>query len=209
MLLNGVLSRHYPIKSHFSRAFLKILHTAKQQQHIDGLVQERRNSSALAMELHLSCINPSISNLKLTKDPSIVSILERFCYIWIPLYFKAMSSLTDRGFWVLFHLGMNQMQLQYLCYMVLKIYMQSDLIMSWSFFFKIQNIPCSMPWSFCARAIYFIPCEIVNTCTMLAGVAGHQNFIVFEVELSTLLLFFLGLISATCIVWVFREYIKS
>ena len=28
--------------------------------HIDGLVQERRNSSALAMELHLSCTNPSI-----------------------------------------------------------------------------------------------------------------------------------------------------
>ena len=28
--------------------------------HLDGLVQERRNSSALAMELCLSCINPSI-----------------------------------------------------------------------------------------------------------------------------------------------------
>ena len=28
--------------------------------HIDGLVQERRNSIALAMELRLSCINPSI-----------------------------------------------------------------------------------------------------------------------------------------------------
>ena len=31
--------------------------------HIDGLVQERHNSSALAMELCLSCINPSISSL--------------------------------------------------------------------------------------------------------------------------------------------------
>ena len=29
---------------------------------IDGLVQERRNSSVLAMELHLSCTNPSIYN---------------------------------------------------------------------------------------------------------------------------------------------------
>ena len=28
--------------------------------HFDGLVQERRNSSALAMELRLSCTNPSI-----------------------------------------------------------------------------------------------------------------------------------------------------
>ena len=28
-------------------------------QHIDGLVQERCNSSALALELRLSCTNPS------------------------------------------------------------------------------------------------------------------------------------------------------
>ena len=31
-------------------------------KHIDGLVQERRNSNVLAMELRLSCINPSISD---------------------------------------------------------------------------------------------------------------------------------------------------
>ena len=31
----------------------------------DGLVQERRNSSALAMELRLSCTNPSIYNIHL------------------------------------------------------------------------------------------------------------------------------------------------
>ena len=30
------------------------------RKHIDGLVQERRNSSALAMELRLSCTSPSI-----------------------------------------------------------------------------------------------------------------------------------------------------
>ena len=29
---------------------------------IDGLVQERRNSSAMAMELRLSCINPLVSS---------------------------------------------------------------------------------------------------------------------------------------------------
>ena len=29
--------------------------------HFHGLVQERRNSIANALELHLSCINPSIS----------------------------------------------------------------------------------------------------------------------------------------------------
>ena len=30
--------------------------------HFDGFVQERRNSIALAMELRLSCTNPSISS---------------------------------------------------------------------------------------------------------------------------------------------------
>ena len=34
-----------------------VLHTSS---YIHGLVRERRNSSALAMELHLSCTNPSI-----------------------------------------------------------------------------------------------------------------------------------------------------
>ena len=33
-------------------------HSPQQQVDIDGLVQERRNSSALAMELRLSCTNP-------------------------------------------------------------------------------------------------------------------------------------------------------
>ena len=32
----------------------------KHYSHIDGLVQDGRNSSALAMELCLSCTNPSI-----------------------------------------------------------------------------------------------------------------------------------------------------
>ena len=30
------------------------------KEHIDGLMQDRRNLSALTMELHISCINPSI-----------------------------------------------------------------------------------------------------------------------------------------------------
>ena len=36
------------------------LDTVLQNANIDGLVQERRNSSALAMELRRSCINQSI-----------------------------------------------------------------------------------------------------------------------------------------------------
>ena len=34
--------------------------TQGQTPHFDGLVQERRNSSVLAMELRLSCTNQSI-----------------------------------------------------------------------------------------------------------------------------------------------------
>ena len=41
--------------------------------HIDGLVQERRNSSALAMELRLSCTNPSICYSSISWDTGLVS----------------------------------------------------------------------------------------------------------------------------------------
>ena len=43
-------------KQEIQRLFAKL-------QHIDGLVQERCNSSSLAMELHLSWTNPSISTI--------------------------------------------------------------------------------------------------------------------------------------------------
>ena len=49
---------------HSKRAYLwwadKPPHYTREELYIDGLVQERRNSSALAMELRLSCTNPSI-----------------------------------------------------------------------------------------------------------------------------------------------------
>ena len=35
-----------------------------QTVYIDGLVKERRNSSAFAMELRLSCTNPSIDKIR-------------------------------------------------------------------------------------------------------------------------------------------------
>ena len=41
---------------------------------IDGLVQERRNSSALAMELRLSCTNPADGN------ETALSLLSYHCY---------------------------------------------------------------------------------------------------------------------------------
>ena len=36
--------------------------------YIDGLVQERHNSSVLAMELRLSCANPSICDILCTEE---------------------------------------------------------------------------------------------------------------------------------------------
>ena len=37
--------------------------------HLDGLMQERRNSIANALELRLSCTNPSIESLSAKDDP--------------------------------------------------------------------------------------------------------------------------------------------
>ena len=51
------------------------------QQHIDGLVQERRNSGALAMELRLSCTNPSTYFLQWVMIHHLISGL---CIQWKP-----------------------------------------------------------------------------------------------------------------------------
>ena len=55
----GYGSKHTPKSSESKRTIhvcaLKIIFS-----YIDGLMQERRNSSALAMELRLSCVNPLI-----------------------------------------------------------------------------------------------------------------------------------------------------
>ena len=55
--------------------------------HIDGLMQEKHNSSALAMELRLSCINPSI----LRNALYYVSV----CVQCITIYW--MMTVTCRG----------------------------------------------------------------------------------------------------------------
>ena len=48
--------------------------------HIDVLVQERRNSSALAMELRLSCTNPLIYNIFFPKNIACLSIHPAACW---------------------------------------------------------------------------------------------------------------------------------
>ena len=43
--------------------------------HVDGLVQERRNSSVLAVELHLSCTNPLIWKIDCLLTNDLVKLL--------------------------------------------------------------------------------------------------------------------------------------
>ena len=54
--------------------------------HIDGLVQERRNSSASAMELYLSCTNPSICLTTTVPHMSLPGNLDKasYCHSWSP-----------------------------------------------------------------------------------------------------------------------------
>ena len=42
----------------FGTGYATLLYLEFDMGNINGLMQERRNSSALAMELHLSCTNP-------------------------------------------------------------------------------------------------------------------------------------------------------
>ena len=55
--------------------------------YIDGLMQEIRNSSALAMELRLSCINPSILAFYMghRKGSGITEQHYETCVKWTPL----------------------------------------------------------------------------------------------------------------------------
>ena len=53
---------------------------------IDKLVQERRKSSALTMELHLSCTNPSVSWHSMETPSELLSLWgESISHQWIPL----------------------------------------------------------------------------------------------------------------------------
>ena len=53
---------HYPYMKSWLFDLTNMGIMCSQHPYIDGFVQERRNSSALAMELRLSCTNPSICN---------------------------------------------------------------------------------------------------------------------------------------------------
>ena len=75
-------------------------------QYIDGLMQERRNSSALAMELRLSCMNPSIWQCYITeyienkiwiKSEQTVYALRRvlFWYLFPKLWSKEGITLLN------------------------------------------------------------------------------------------------------------------
>ena len=55
--LHGLNPRGYPVYNNYIKLLLNTM------IYIDGLVQERHNSSALAMELHLSCTKPWYSIL--------------------------------------------------------------------------------------------------------------------------------------------------
>ena len=58
--LNHVSKRGHRKKLHVVCSMAAISFRPKYDKYIDGLVQERRNSSALIMELRLSCTKPSI-----------------------------------------------------------------------------------------------------------------------------------------------------
>ena len=75
--------------------------------YFDGLVQERRNSSALAMELRLSCTNPSISShdteceyhclhLGVNYNNQKCFIMEEWCEMHIFRWVSAKNTVYSR-----------------------------------------------------------------------------------------------------------------
>ena len=62
--------------------------------HLDGLVQERRNSNALALELRLSCTKPSIFASSKT---SYANKTRSLCRIWCQFSSKSFLVLLVRS----------------------------------------------------------------------------------------------------------------
>ena len=58
--------------------------------HIDGLVQERRNPSALEMELRLSCTNPWIPLYECLKMALLFGISAIFCKMYIYILYQIL-----------------------------------------------------------------------------------------------------------------------
>ena len=68
--------------------------------YIDGLMQERRNSSALAMELRLSCTNPLIC-------PSHVCVQYTVCEVILIYKQSAIYLLLTHWGWLVSYCAMN------------------------------------------------------------------------------------------------------
>ena len=82
----------------FSDQIFLMYDNLRHGKHIDGLVQERRNSSALAMELRLSCTNASICNcIKLYEEWRGIVVVALFTCHTLPkcnLYHSIFSVVT-------------------------------------------------------------------------------------------------------------------
>ena len=64
--------------------------------HVDGLVQERRNSSVLAMKLHLSCTNPSMWTLTIEWCPEEAPFISFKCVPYLILSWWWLNILCIR-----------------------------------------------------------------------------------------------------------------
>ena len=69
---------YLPVKSHENKTpSVGYGSHCGQKEHIDGLVQERRNSSASAMELRLSCTNPWI-HVSLNGEQTLIKFKSKY-----------------------------------------------------------------------------------------------------------------------------------
>ena len=68
--------------------------------HIDGLMQERRNSIANALGLRLSCTNPSIWSMQIGKDShALVFAFSPDMFTYVPENNIMFPSLSSPRYW--------------------------------------------------------------------------------------------------------------
>ena len=102
LVLIQIITSHSTVGCNY---FIHALDTCfwHQSPHINGLVQERCNSNVLAMELQLSCTNPSIYGWISVGPLSLFTYLGPLLLTWIN--FKPSMDKYSHDMWILIHAG--------------------------------------------------------------------------------------------------------
>ena len=152
---------------------ITFIQNSKSIGHIDGLVQERCNSTANALELRLSCTNPSISSWYCREIPFLHPSTRAWGQMWIKLVRKNKTLFWNCNdyFWTrpgphfmndFFHRNSKSMEISFYCFPSCSVIITLE--------FSTWHNSCSV----------VVCAEFYSDTISYNGAALKQNFMEFE-----------------------------